>query len=247
MKTIISRQNQQIKEAAKLKLQKERNKQEKFIAEGFRTCKTLIDSGVELLDLYATQDIVENAKKIAPEEAITIVTEPVMDKISAAKAPSGLLGVFSIPKAPTIDKIGPGVVLANMANPGNMGTLIRSCAAMGLKSVVCVDGADPWAPKVIQASAGTIAKIDLFELSWEDLMKIRGNIKLIALVVQGGKKSQEIDFKNALLVIGSEAHGLSEQWIADCDEKLTIPMPGETESLNAAVAGSIAIYLASQK
>jgi len=247
MKTIVSRQNPQIKQIAKLKLQKERIQQKKFIAEGYRTCKTIIDSDIELLELYTTQAMLEKAKEIAPEGKIIIVAEPVMEKLSAAKAPSGLLGVFEIPKAPAMENIGSGIVLANMANPGNMGTLVRSCAAMGLKSVVCVEGTDPWAPKVVQASAGTIANIDLFELSWEDLLKKDPHVKLIALIVQGGKKPQEINFKNTLLVIGNEAHGIPEQWIADCDEKLTIPMPGKTESLNAAVAGSIAIYLASQK
>ena len=246
MKTIVSRQNPQIKQIAKLKLQKERIQQKKFIAEGYRTCKTIIDSDIELLELYTTQAMLEKAKEIAPEGKIIIVAEPVMEKLSAAKAPSGLLGVFEIPKAPAMENIGSGIVLANMANPGNMGTLVRSCAAMGLKSVVCVEGTDPWAPKVVQASAGTIANIDLFELSWEDLLKKDPHVKLIALIVQGGKKPQEINFKNTLLVIGNEAHGIPEQWIADCDEKLTIPMPGKTESLNAAVAGSIAMYLAKE-
>jgi len=82
--------------------------------------------------------------------------------------------------------------------------------------------------------------------SWDMLLKNKGTVKLIAMVVAGGKKPNEMYFDNFLLVIGSEAHGISEKQIKDCDEKLTIAMPGKAESLNAAVAGSIAMYLAKQ-
>ena len=72
------------------------------------------------------------------------------------------------------------------------------------------------------------------------------DLKLIALVVKDGTPPDTINFENSLLVIGSEAHGIPTQWAEQCEEKLTLPMPGNTESLNAAVAGSIAIYLASK-
>lgn len=244
MKKIISRQNPEIKNVTKLKLQKERKKQNKFLAEGLRTCKTLINSKIKLVQLYVIQDALEKTKDLVSDNIITLVSNSVMEKISITTSASGILGIFEIPKEPDAKKLSPGLVLAKIANPGNMGTLIRSCAAMGFKTVIIIEGTDPWSPKVIQASAGTIANVTIFSWSWEKLLKNVSNLKLVALTVKHGKKPQDINLKRSLLVVGSEAHGIAPNWIADCHEKLTIPMPGKTESLNAAVAGSIALYLA---
>ena len=246
MKTIISRQNPEIKNIAKLKLQKEIKLQQKFVAEGIRTCKTLIQAGFKPEMVYVTEKNVNQGEKIVSSDKITIVADAVMEKISASKTPSGILAIFPIPKQPDKSKLGNGIVLYKVANPGNMGTLIRSCAAMGFKSVVLIEGAYPWASKVVQSSVGTIGNVDIFVWSWDMLLKNKGTVKLIAMVVAGGKKPNEMYFDNFLLVIGSEAHGISEKQIKDCDEKLTIAMPGKAESLNAAVAGSIAMYLAKQ-
>jgi RNA methyltransferase, TrmH family len=128
-----------------------------------------------------------------------------------------------------------------------MGTLIRSCAAMNYKTVVCIKGTDPWSPKVVQASAGTIGMVNIFQVTWDELIQNKQNLNLCALVVSGGNKPQDIDLSNTLLVVGSEAHGIPDEWLGQCEQKLTLPMPGKTESLNAAVAGSIALYLAQGK
>jgi len=244
MKIISSRQNEQVKALIKLKLQKERKKQNKFLAEGVRVCKTLIESGALLENLYTTERTLDTAKKLASDNKIIQVTEPVMAKISTVSTPSGLVGSFQIPSPPSPEKLSSGLILAQIADPGNMGTLIRSCAAMGFTSVVTIEGADPWGPKSVQASAGQIINVNIFKWSWQELLKHKAHLKLLALVVEGGKPPKDVALKNALLVVGSEAHGIPKAWIHNCDDKLTIPMPGKTESLNAAVAGSIALYAA---
>ncbi|MFC1843025.1 TrmH family RNA methyltransferase [Candidatus Dependentiae bacterium] len=249
MREIQSRQNEEIKAITKLKMQKERKSQQKFLAQGLRVCKTLAQSILPEA-IYCTTHMLEKAKTIVPpektKEIIVLVSDPVMEKISTTTTPSGIVGLFPIAKNPSLDTLSSGIVLANISNPGNMGTLIRTCAAMGFKSVVLVEGADPFGPKVIQASAGQIANVNIFSLYWEKLLEHKKNLKLVALIVSGGKQPEQIDFKDSLLIIGSEAHGIPENWVTDCDERLTLPMPGKTESLNAAVAGSIAMYLASQ-
>ena len=245
MKTILSRQNPLIKEAAALKLAKERKKQQRFIAEGFRTIKTLAER-LTPLTLFATQEHLAQAQTIIDEQHLILVSESVMEKLSTSSSAPGMVGVFAI-AAPTTAPLTAGLVLANVSNPGNMGTLIRTAAAMNTKTVVIVDGADPWSPKVIQASAGTIALVQLHQLSWSELVQKKGTLSLCALVVSGGKAPKELSFKDTLLVVGNEAHGLPDAWLADCDERCTIAMPGKTESLNAAVAGAIALYLLAQK
>jgi len=243
MKTISSRQNPEIKKCVALRKKKERHAQGQFITEGETVCATFCAAGWQPLQLYVTQQRLASAQKMVADNIITLVTAEVMEKMSQAHTPSGIVGLFQIPKTPQPQRLSSGIVLANVADPGNMGTLIRTCVAMGCTSVVIVDGADPWAHKVVQASAGAIANVDIFSWSWEELLKNKGNQQLVALVVHNGKKLATIDKKNALLVIGNEAHGIPSAWAEQCDEQTTIPMPGKTESLNAAVAGSIALYV----
>ena len=243
MKTISSRQNPERKKCVALKKKKERHAQRKFIAEGENVCATLCAAGWKPLQLYVTQQRLDSAQKIVADDIITIITIEVIEKMSQAHTPSGIVGLFQLPKRPKPKQLASGIVLANVTDPGNMGTLIRTCVAMGCTSVVIVGGADPWAHKVVQASAGAIANVDIFSWSWEKLLKNKGNKQLVALVVQNGTNLEKIDKKNALLVIGNEAHGIPTAWVEQCDERVTLPMPGKTESLNAAVAGSIALYI----
>ncbi len=241
-KTITSRTNPLIKHVATLQQTKHRNAHQQFIAEGKRACATLVNAGNKPINLFAVEHMLPTAQHMVADKHITLVTPHVMEKISTATTPSGLLGVFPIPPTPAIDTLTAGIVLVHMNNPGNVGTLIRTAAAMNKKSVVLIEGVDPWNTKVVQASAGTIGSITIFQLTWPTLIKHKGAQKLCALVISGGKKPQETDFQNTLLVIGSEAHGIPPQWVDQCEQKLTLAMPGGVESLNAAVAGSIALY-----
>jgi TrmH family RNA methyltransferase len=235
--TIQSRTNPIIKQVASLQQNKYRKQYGQFLAEGLNVVSALIASGMQPVMLYVTEQYLD---AFGSEKNITLVTDLVMQKLSSAQTPSGVMGVFEIPT--TSKKLAQsGLVLATISDPGNMGTLIRSAAAFGTKSVVIVGGADVWSPKVIQATAGTIGLVTIHQLNWADLIKQKPN--LCALVVHGGKSPEKINLKNYFLVVGSEAHGLSPEQLADCQEKLTLPMTGNTESLNAAVAGSIALYL----
>jgi RNA methyltransferase, TrmH family len=243
MKTITSKINEEIKLVCALHDRKGREEQNRFIAEGLRTVSTLIKNQMKLVQLYTTEKNISDAKKLANDSFITLVPETVMEKISAATSASGLLGVFEIPAQPNYSQLNSGIVLANITDPGNMGTLIRTASALNLKSVVIVDGVDVWSPKVVQSTAGTLAFMNIFTPNWQTLVKWKKDNKLCALVVKGGKEPQDITFERTLLVIGNEATGIAPEWLRDCDEYITIPMPGKAESLNAAVAGSIAAYL----
>ena len=244
MKTITSRTNEEIKLVARLHQAKYREQYKQFIAEGKRVCSTLIEAGYQPHAMYVTEDMLTTARSFVDEQLLVLVSDHVMEKISAATTPSGILGVFPIPQPPAPEKLSSGLVMVQIADPGNMGTLIRSAATMNAQSVVIIEGADPFSPKVIQATAGAIGYTTIFQLTWEQLITYKKDLTLCALVSAGGKNPQDVALKNALLVVGSEAHGIPHAWIEDCDERITLSMPGKTESLNAAVAGSIALYLA---
>ncbi len=243
MKEITSRNNPLVKDIVALHQAKQRKKAHQFIAEGIRTCSTLVNAGYQPITVFVVETLFDQAKKFIAEEKIILVSATVMKKISTATTPSGLLALFPIPPAPSLAQLTPGIVLVQINNPGNMGTLIRSAAAMNKTAVVVIEGVDPWHPKVIQASAGTIGLITIFQLSWQELIQNKGSLQLCALVVSHGRQPSEVNLSNALLVIGSEATGIPQDWLDNCDEKLTLSMPGKIESLNASVSGSIALYL----
>lgn len=239
-KFITSADNLEIKHIVKLHSTKTRKEFRQFIAEGFRAIET-IAKRFEIKKLFVIQENFILAQDKFETEA-TVVTPALMAKMSSAITPSGILALFDIPQyeQKIIDS---ALVLAQISDPGNMGTLLRTAAACNVKTAIIVEGTDPWSPKVVQASAGTIANLNILQITWEKLLEIKSNYKLCALVVTGGNQPQNLDLSKSLLVIGNEAHGLPQDWIDSCEQKLTLPMPGGTESLNAAVAGSIAIYL----
>lgn len=241
MQTITSLDNPLIKRVMQLHEKKGRKEHQQCIVEGIRACETFFENNMRLYHIFVTQEMLTKVHPKAPQHKIVIVAERVMNKISTATTPSGMVAVFSIPQPETHD-LQPGLVLAQMQDPGNVGTLIRTAAALKKRSIVMVEGVEPWSPKVIQASAGTIAMVDIFQWSFEELIARKKDLRLCALVVQGGKAPQAVDLSRTLLVVGSEGHGISESWQKACDDLLTLPMPGNTESLNAAVAGSIALY-----
>lgn len=233
----------ELKSVIALQDKKERYAQRVFVAEGVRTVSTLITHRAVLKSLYVTEPMMQEVTDWAVSIPITLVTQGAMKRMSSAVTPSGVVGVFRMPDNPVPSRLSPGVVLVDITDSGNMGTLIRTVAALGLRSVVVVRGVDPFSYKVVQASAGSIIQVDLFQWSWDELCKHRKDLFLHALVVQGGTMSIKNITRNGLLVVGGEAAGLSAEHIAMCNDLVTLPMPGNTESLNAAVAGSIALYL----
>jgi RNA methyltransferase, TrmH family len=242
---ITSRTNPLVQQYASLKNSQERYTQSLFLAEGMRTCATLYTSGIVLRNLLYTADHEALIIKQFPSEKCIRITSQILEKITTTESPRGIIGIFQIPDEPNPETVTPGLVLMDITNPGNMGTLIRTAAAMGVPTVVVIEGSDPWSPKVIQASAGMIGTVKLFQWSWKELIQYSEEYKipLAAMVVAGGKDIRTISINKQLLVIGNEAHGLSHAAQKQCTELVTLPMPGNTESLNAAIAGSIALYL----
>lgn len=239
---ITSTSAQIVKNIMQLHTHKGRIAAQQFIGEGLRVCSTLCTGNTHLRMLLCTQEMYQQASSFAPQRDITIVSEHVMDKISPSKTPSGIVGIFDIPKQKTAEKLNPGLVLACISDPGNMGTLIRSSVAFGFNDIIVVEGVDPWNPKVVQASAGLIGQAHIACLSWPTLIAHKQRPPLAALVVRGGSNIAAIS-KQVLLVVGNEAHGLPQPWQDDCPLKVTVPMSGNAESLNAAIAGSLALYL----
>jgi TrmH family RNA methyltransferase len=242
MKHIISPSNPEVKDIVRLHDKKARTEHGLFIVEGLKNIQTFCHAGWQPEHLYLTDKALETAHEIMDQSrAVVTVSDAVMKKMSASTTASGILALFSFKPQELLVQAG-SLVLAEVSDPGNMGTLIRTAAALACPSVIVVGGTDPFSPKVIQAGAGAHASIPVITAQWPDVVKKTNGLSLCALVVEGGATPDNLDLTTSVLVVGSEAHGIRKEWVKACKQRLTLPMPGNTESLNAAVAGSIALY-----
>jgi TrmH family RNA methyltransferase len=242
MKQISSLQNSTIKYINALqKKAVYRYAQEQFVAEGIRTCFTLMEHQ-ELDQLYLTQELYNQHKSRLKPEDCTIVDAQVIKKMSSLDTANGCVGIFHMPIF--LHVFMPySVALINVTDPGNAGTLIRSATAMGMHTIIMVDGVDPYSPKVVQSSAGTIGQVPLIRVTIEEFLEQTKHIETTSLIIAGGSHPEAVNFHNSILLIGNEAHGLPQAISEQTTHKVTLPMPGKTESLNAGVAGSIGLYI----
>jgi len=242
---IQSSQNPKIKHLQQLQNKKYRYTHQEFIAQGFKTCKSLLEADFKLKSIFMTESNYLQYQNDFLIDETFLVTDEIMKKISTTTTPTGIVAIFAIKEQEFIATTN-AAALVQIQDPGNLGTLIRSACAMGLEAVYIVDSVDVYSPKVIQATTGTLSNIKFITCSWDVLKGNMKSISLCALVVNSGQKPENIALKDNVLVIGNEGQGLSEHVIGQCTTRMTIPMQGKAESLNAAVAGSIAMYLKSQ-
>lgn len=251
-KLITSLVNPLVKHVVSLATRKGRSKHKQFVVEGQRMIKAFLDAGKKPVYFFISEkrSLFDFGIEHEDKECSIYVSDRVMQKMSTATTPSGLLAVFETPQSLEVSTLsGPAIVLLEVSDPGNMGTLIRTAVALNF-SIVLIGGVDCWSPKVVQASAGALSCAQIIESSWYDLVfeAKKQNVLLSALVVRDGIDPSDADLsKKSLLVIGSEAHGIRQSYLRDCQQKITLSMSGNTESLNAAIAGSIAMYLQNQK
>lgn len=175
---------------------------------------------------------------------VYIVTEGVMNKISGMKTPEGIIAEVSMPKPVSLKGKRRILVLDNVSDPGNVGTILRTALAFKWGGVFIIsESCDPFNEKALRASRGAAFRIPLSFGSWEDVKKLVANDNLHPLVADlDGKDFTAIKPQNGvLLVLGNEASGPSDEAKKLC-EKISIPMPGKMESLNVSVAGGILMY-----
>lgn len=230
----------QIKFIKSLQQKKFRNEHQLFVVEGKKTVQELIDSGMEAYKIYSTDlSFVENQKyPVVHIKAIDL------KQISNLATPNGYLGVFKIPKAKKIAVEDWVLALDIINDPGNLGTIIRLCDWFGIKHIVCANNTvDCYNPKVLQATMGSIARV---QLTYTDLVDF---LKTTEMTIYGafmdGTPVQKTNFsKKGILVMGNEANGISEAIAALITEKVSIHQFGENtaESLNVATATAILLH-----
>jgi len=177
------------------------------------------------------------------------VSEKVFNSMTDVINPQGILAI--IEKYPSeenqIDfKEDLFLVLDNIQDPGNMGTILRTADSLNFTQILVSKGtADQYNPKVVRSTMGAIFRVKVIEC--EDLTKTlkelkKHKIKICATDLKTDKSIYDVSFQKSAIVIGNEANGVSTEILNLADEKIKIPMSGKTESLNAAVATSVILY-----
>ena len=230
---------QQIKDINRLKQKKYRNQAGLFIVEGIKSIKEFLKSDYKLYKLYSTVDLFSTKNK-----NFEIVTDKELAKITNYKNPQVALGIFHISDQPLSKPEGFSLVLSDISDPGNLGTLIRLCDWYGIKKIYCSEETvDCYNPKVVQASMGSLSRI---EVLYTDLKNFLADQDLpVYGATMDGQSVYQYDLpEKALLVIGNEANGINENLIPYLTHLISIPKfksSLKTESLNAAMAGGILI------
>ncbi len=228
----------QIKLITSLQLKKYRIEHQLFIAEGVKVIQELLASNIVLEHLFVTEAIFE---KINLSQKTLIKTDD-MKRISALTSPSSCLAIFKIPKATKMEEKGLIVALDDIRDPGNLGTIIRLCDWFGVKQLVCShETVDVYNPKVIQATMGSIARVNINYVHLEEFVS---NISLpvFGTFMDGKNIYKEILPTDGVLIFGNEANGISPALEKKIKNRVAIPRFGDfqqTESLNVATATAI--------
>jgi TrmH family RNA methyltransferase len=248
MQTIKSKDNPKLKAVrALVRSKKDRQEASAFIMEGVRAISALLDGSA--LPQYRLKEIWISDQASAGIAADYCISHDIMEQLSDCRTSQGILGVVEYtPPPPVINpERGNYLLLDGVMDPGNMGTLIRSAVAFGFDGVLLHgDCVEVFNPKTVRATMGALP----FSNHWKTDDGIfrtleKSGYDLIAAVLHGGENLHEMKFgPKTVLVIGNEAHGVSDAVQKRATRHLSIPMSGNTESLNAAVAGSICMFCA---
>jgi len=232
---------------ALLSEKKERKEHRAFVCEGIRLAEEVIQSHQQpLLALYNSSLLSERGKQLLANcecEKIEIDSS-LLGRITATQTSQGLLLVVPFPRFVFPARCDFGIILDDIKDPGNFGTILRAGAAFGLQCVLytpeCVD---PYSPKVVRAGMGAHFRLPILEIEPTILEKITTTTQLFLAEMREGIPCWQADLRQpTTFVIGSEATGVSTTFRQLPHQKLCIPMPGGIESLNAAMSATILLY-----
>jgi RNA methyltransferase, TrmH family len=233
----------QVKYIQSLGQKKQRNIDKLFIAEGPKLVQELINSGAaQIKQIFALADWVNEDPKNKNYETI-IVTESELERISQLSTPNKVLAIVEqFPVAESINVKNSIVpVLDRIQDPGNFGTIIRIADWFGIKQIVCSpDCADLYNPKVIQATMGSIARVQVIYTDLYELLQ-NENSPVYATALEGEDIRSVNRISEGFLLFGNESKGIDPSLLTLATSKITIPRFGKAESLNAAIAAGIVI------
>ena len=252
IKVITAKDNPLIKLVCALQASSKARKNEGlFVLEGLRICSDAMENSIKFDKLIISNSAEEKYKNelikfFCNADEIYKIPDSLFRKISDTQSPQGIIAVVKMPKTYNkISKSGRYIALERLNDPSNLGAVSRTAEALGVSGIILSsDSVDPYSPKSLRASMGTLLRMPLIVLPdfAGDLKKT--GLKLYACVVDKNAKSiTDLNFADGtVLAIGNEANGLSDEFKNAADECITIKMCGKAESLNAATAAAISMW-----
>lgn len=243
LKQITSVKNGQIKDWKKLYTKKERDRSGLFLIEGFHLVEeALKEHYIEHLILHENTEIPHTWNY--GDIPVTVVTDEVMNVLSDTDAPQGIMAVCHKQKVDFNALKGKRFLLIDsVQDPGNIGTMIRTADAAGMDAVILGDGcADPYNPKVVRSTQGSLFHLPIIKAHLEDFITTM-SIPIYGTTLEGGIPYQQVEPAHEFaLLVGNEGQGVSKELLAKTTQNLYIPIYGKSESLNVAIAAAILMY-----
>lgn len=255
---ITSTSNPHIKFARSLARKKERAAHVQFLVEGTRLVREADNAGSTPAFVFFLPSAVEKdppaqsllSNLSARTRSVFPVNERVMQTLSETETPQGIAAVYPLPELALPRDLQRVLVLDQLGDPGNVGTILRTAWAADMDAVLLApDTVDPFNPKVVRAAMGAHFNLPIRSLGWEQIAQVLESVPRIYLADARG----DVDFTRAdwtppvALIVGGEAEGVSPQARALATRNVFIPMPGRAESLNAAVAAGILLFASVQE
>ena len=246
---ITSSQNPKLKLVrALLGRAKERREANAFVVEGVRLVEEAVKANWQFQFVLFSDGLSERGKELvktltANQIEVEETSGDLLQNLSETETPQGILAVLPLSNLPIPDSPNFVLIPDQIRDPGNLGTLLRTAAAAGVQAALLPpETTDAFAPKVLRAGMGAHFRLPIHSMIWDE---IREQIKdlHIYLADMNGRTCWETDLRQPLaLIIGGEAEGASEEARKLTAQKIAIPMPGNIESLNAGVAGSVLMF-----
>jgi len=241
-----------IKYYSSLRLKKYRTREKKFLAEGKRLVEELLESSLEVEAVFVTNDFsvkhsdfIEKARQLS-REFYEISTKE-LKKLSETENPQGIVAVGISPLEYKIMPNGVVAALDDISEPGNLGTILRTCDWFGIENILLSPKTvEPFNPKVMRASMGAVFHLNIVQTDLtSELQKLKQEgFTIFATSLHGANVFEMKAFpEKSVLIFPNEAHGISETLSSVADEFLTIPKFGKIESLNVSAAAAIILSL----
>lgn len=236
----------QFKYIRQLEQKKYRRREGLFVAEGTKVVGDLMQR-YQPRSLFATTDYIATHPLLSQNDhEVVIVTDDELQRLSFQQHPQQVLALFPIPEASSSD-INQGTLslaLDGVQDPGNLGTIIRIADWFGIETIYCSeDTVDAWNPKVVQATMGSIARVNIIYLNLPEMLDaLPSDYPVYGTLLDGDDIYQQSLSKNGLIIMGNEGNGISEAVRSRITNRLLIPSfrQGDTaESLNVAIATAI--------
>jgi len=236
-----------LKILSKLNQKKYRSEYGCFIVEGKKGVSDAIASGKEVIQLVMTRQFANQEEDFGGEIEKLIVDEKDFAKLAETVTPSGIAAIVRMPNydLETIKKTKLIAVLEDIRDPGNLGTIIRTADWFGLDAILLIGGADPYQPKVVRSSMGSIFHLPIVtsQNGEADLIELKKNgFKIVVTRPEIADSKKIVNFRDKTAVVfGNESKGTSKEIDQLADQSLSIPKHGQAESLNVAVSFGIVI------